>query len=175
MVTTLPILSDIIAGVVARIHTLAQADDVPFNVLFEFGPLSEVSKSVNEKNGVIVWLVEKGEDRNKQMDKYGNASCDIVIGLQTDSLWTMTERMDTNYKPKLIPVYELLVDELKKEKKLSNPYKIDHKKYNLYYWGGGPVNGTNAPNLWEKQIDAILLENVVLTIKHNCSTPKISK
>lgn len=168
MVTTLPILSDIIEGVVERITAITEADaDDPFTVSFEFGPLSEVSKSVYLKSNPIVWLVEKGEDRRRS-DLYGVSSNDIVIGMPTKSSWNMMERMDNNYRPFLLPLYELLVQELKKEKKLNNSYKIDHRKHNLYYWGGGSINGTNAPNLWEKEIDAILLENTVLSIKNYC-------
>lgn len=169
MVTTLPILSDIVSGVVDKINAVTIADLIPFEVKFEFGPLSEVSKAVYNypASTVVVWLVEKGEDR-KRSDLYGVAGNDIIIGLQSDSTWTMAQRMDTNYKPKLLPVYELLVQELKNERLLNNPYKIDHKKYNLYYWGGGSVNGTNAPNLWEKMIDAILMEGTILSIKNKC-------
>jgi hypothetical protein len=169
MVTTLPILSDIVSAVVDRINTQTMADTEPFPTVFEFGPLSEVSKKVYgyDSKTVIVWLVEKGEDR-KRGDLYGVSGNDIIIGLQTNDQWTMQDRMNANYKPKLLPVYELLVQELKAEKQLNNPYKIDHKKYNLYYWGGGAVNGTNSANLWEKMIDAILLENCVLSIKKNC-------
>jgi len=170
MVTTLPILSDIIAGVVARINSKTMADSVPFQVDFEFGPLSEVSKRVYAKDpGVmVIWLVEKGEDRKNVGGLYGRSQSDIVMGLQSNSHWTMTERMETNYKPKLLPVYEMFIEELRVEKLLNNPYPIDHKKYNLYYWGGGAVNGTNSNNLWEKEIDAILLENVNLSIKNKC-------
>lgn len=169
MVTTLPILSDIIEEVVSGISVLTEADTVPFETKFEFGPLSEVSKSVNsyDPSTVVVWLVEKGEDR-KRNDLYGSGNTDIIIAMQTDSNWTMAQRTDTNYKPKLLPVYELLIEALKNNRKLNNPYKIDHKKYNLYYWGGGSVNGTNSTNLWEKMIDAILIENAVIGIKNKC-------
>jgi hypothetical protein len=169
MVTTLPILSDIVSDVVDRINAVTTADADPFEVKFAFGPMQEVSKSVYnyDPETVVVWLVEKGEDRRRQ-DIYGVSGNDIIIGLQSNDQWSMAERMTNNYKPKLLPVYELLVQELKKERQLNNPYKIDHKKYNLYYWGGGAVNGTNSTNLWEKMIDAILLENCVLGIRNKC-------
>lgn len=168
MVTTLPVISDILEGVVARVSAITEADLTdPFQVLFEYGPLSQVAKSVNEKTDPVVWLIEKGEPRRRQ-DVYGSSNSDIVIGMPTDDQWTMSQRMSTNYKPRLLVVYELLIQELKAEKKLNNPYKIDHTKYNLYYWGGGNVNGTNSPNLWEKNIDAILIENASLVIKNKC-------
>jgi hypothetical protein len=169
MTTTLPILSDILEDVVSKISVITEAEYEPFKTEFEFGPLSEVSKSIYsyDPSTVVIWLVEKGEDR-KRSDIYGNGSCDIVIGLQTDSNWTMAERMNTNYKPKLLPVYELLIKELRSNRGLNNSYKIDHKKYNLYYWGGGNVNGTNAPNLWEKMIDAVLIEGANISIKNKC-------
>ena len=169
MVTTLPILSDIIAGVVERLNLVTMANAEPFQVKFEFGPLSEVSKAVYDypAETVVVWLVEKGEDRRRN-DLYGISGNDIIIGLRSNDQWTMPERMTNNYKSKLLPVYELLIQQLREERQLNNPYKIDHKKYNLYYWGGGSVNGTNSANLWEKMIDAILLENAVLSIKNKC-------
>jgi hypothetical protein len=157
MVTTLPILSDIMAGVAQRINLITEAQADSFTTKFEFGPLSEVSKTVYnyEASTVVIWMIEKGEARGR-VDLYGNTSVDVIIGAQSNSDWTMQQRMDNNYKPKLLPVYELLITELRRERKLSNPYKIDHKKYNLYYWGGGAINGTNSPNLWERYFDAIL-------------------
>jgi hypothetical protein len=166
MVTDLPILSDIISGVVARVNVITQADVDSFPVVFRFGPVSQVSKEVYEVNDMVIWLIEKGEDRTKAVE-YGAATVDIIIALPTVETWTMDERMNTNYKPKLLPVYELLLNELKTEKKLSVSRKVDHRKYNLYYWGGGSINGTNAPNLWEKMIDAILIENAQLPIRNN--------
>lgn len=175
MVTTLPILADIMSDVVGRVNDITQADpDDPFSVYFGFGPENEVSKAIYKSEtagssvGAIVWLVERGITR-KGEDLHGVGYHNIVLAMPTDDSWTMAERVNQNYKPRLLPLYELIVKELKNEKKLSNPYKIEHTVHMLYYWGGGPPNTTNQEKiLFDKKIDAILLENTLLRIKNRC-------
>lgn len=173
MVTTLPILSEIIKGVVARVSVITEADpDDPFAVSFAVGPENEVAKEIDAATVTfpVVWLVEKGESRKaKVQDTYGIGTFDIVIGTESDNTWTMDQRIDQNFKPRLWPIYELFIQELKKEKNLNSPYKIDHTKYNLYYWGGGPPNTTdNERVLFQKRIDAVLMEGVIMGIKYKC-------
>jgi hypothetical protein len=172
----MPYLPDILRDVVARVSTVTEADpDDPFAVYFNHGLQMDVGKEVYKKTSSgddaypLIWLVMPfSEDVGRDPNISASGRYELIIATRTDPNYTQAERDTISFKPRLFPIYELLMQELKKEKRLSNPYKIEHGRIILPYWGGGDVNGTNTENLFKNNIDAIRITGILMTIKQNC-------
>lgn len=172
-----PFLPDIMEGVVSRVSAAFQArPSDPFEVFFDKGIYSQVSRNVyeNPDNFPLVWLVYPYITRRNDFRIYGEATCDVIIAMPTDNKFTQQEREDISYKPRLLPIYEVLLQELARERWFSfaSADKVMHDQVIRPYWGGGDVNsGGDTANLFKKEIDAISISNLKLTLKRqNCST-----
>jgi hypothetical protein len=179
MVIPDPYLPDIMEGVVARVNAAFSTRPTdPFNVLFEKGIYGQVSRSVYKRgwtNEVIVWLIMPFiERRGKDYSMWGDVTSNLIICLPTDGNFSQQERDDLSFTPRLKPVYEVLMQEIQRERWFSfaGPNKIDHMRVIRPYWGGSDVNGTNTENLFKKQVDAIGVNNLVTRVKlsqNNCN------
>lgn len=161
-----PFLPDIIQSVVGRIGA-----KVGFPVFFDKGNLSQVSKSVAVNNSFpLVWLRMPFTAKRGDPHLYGVMMCDLFIAMPTDSNYTQQLREDINYKPKLLPVYQEFLRQLQIEKKFwfTGIGAIEHSMTIMPYWGGGAIEGTNAKNMFEKEIDAIGITGLKLTVRKNC-------
>jgi hypothetical protein len=102
---------------------------------------------------------------------YGEVKCELLIVMPTDSKFTQQQRDDISFKPRLIPIYEVLLQEIEREKWfIKKPGKVAHSQTIRPYWGGGDVNGSDTPNLFKKEVDAIGISNLTLSIRRqNCN------
>jgi len=163
----LPYLPDILKGVVERVN-----NNLSFEVFFDYGLYQDVSKNIYKGGDQfpLVWLVMNfTETRGKRFDIYADVSAQIIIGMPTEIEYSMQERVDINFKPRLLPIYRELLKQISKEKNLmvGSVNMIQHSKIDLPYWGGG--ENTGSENLWKKFIDAIQIKDLKLLIKHkNC-------
>jgi hypothetical protein len=170
-----PYLPDIMEGVVARVSAAFEArDDDPFPVFFDKGVYSQVCKNIyanNPDSFPLVWLIMPYTMKRQNFAIYGEVRCEIVIAMPTDSKFTQQQRDDFSFKPRLIPIYEVLMQEIAREKWFSfKPGIVTHNQTIRPYWGGGDVNGSDTPNLFKKEVDAISISNLTLSIKRqNCS------
>lgn len=169
----LPYLPDIMKDVVARVDAVFSVDTQDaFNVYFDYGIYSQVSKNIyksNPGNFPLVWLVMKfHEDRGKDFGIYADVTCRLIIAMPTKTEYTQAERDEEVFKPRLIPIYEELMNQIFEESRLSvdGPNKIKHTRILQPYWGGGDVNGLDNKNLFENYIDAIDVQNLQLKLKH---------
>jgi hypothetical protein len=167
-----PYLPDIIQSIVQRVSGILNAKAVnPFAVFFDKGNHNQVSKSVYAKNTFpLVWLKMPFTVKRGNPLVFGEVYCDLILAMPTDSTYTQQQRDDNVYKPRLLPLYAELMVQIQKEKMFSfkGHGHIEHNQLIHPYWGGGTIEGTNGKNLFEREIDAIGIMNLKLTIKNNC-------
>ena len=180
MVIPDPYLPDIMEGVVARVNdAFANRPVDPFNVFFDKGNYSQVSRSVYGKDSKkvstwpLVWLsMPYTGGRGKDFSIWGEVTCNLHIAMPTDNKFTQQARDDLSFKPRLLPIYEVLMQEIARERwfQFQGPGRIEHTQVIRPYWGGGDVGGADTPNLFKKNVDAITISGLKLRIKlQNCN------
>ena len=184
MIYELPYLPDILEDVVARVNTVFSTRLVdPFNVYFDYGLQNDVTRNIYKKETStaipipgtfpLVWLVMNySELRGKKIDKYADSSTSLIIGMPTKTEYTMRQRTDNSFKPRLFPIYQEILIQLSLEDWFNRPEieKIEHTKIDLPYWGCGDANGQNTENLFKNFIDAVQIKDLKLEIENiqNC-------
>lgn len=179
MVIPDPYLPDIMEGVVSRVNAAFSTRSVdPFNTLFEKGIQSQVGRQLYGSGWTsepLIWMVMPySQRRGKDCSIWGEATCNLIIAMPTDNKFTQQDRDDRSFKPRLLPVYDVLMQEIGREKWFSfaGPNRIEHLQIIRPYWGGGDVAGTDTLNLFKKHIDAIAINNLQLRVKlssNNCN------
>jgi len=175
-----PFLPDIIKDIVTRVDASfsTRATD-PFDVFFDKGLLQQVIKSVNKAEGnfPLVWLVYKfNEEFGTAVGIEEEVSFQLVLAMPTDNKYTQQQREDIVFKPRLLPIAEQLLFEIRRDKWFSHKPGEGGIKYSRHiapYWGGSSIpNGTDANNLfWQGQpgsgkfAEAIFLNFEKLKIK----------
>lgn len=173
MAEVTPYLPDIMQGVVARVDAVMFARLVdPFHVFFDKGVYRQVAKKVYSEGAVkmpLVWFIMNfAENRGSDFSVFGEVICDITIVMPTEDEYTQQQRDDISFKPRLIPIYEELMNQISKEKSFSAGFKnkIHHTRIIRPYWGGGNINGPGTANLFEKLfVDEIYIQNLRLKVK----------
>lgn len=166
MVILDPYLPDIMQGVVDRVNTFFESQDDPFSATYDKGLYNQVGNDRTDSD-FFVWLVMPFEEVRKKEEIYASVNARVIIASITDSNYTMQQREDINFKPRLIPYYQKLIAEMQNEQMFGNPKYVDHSKKILPYWSGGDVNGPSAPNLWKRFFDCIDVSNIKLDIENN--------
>lgn len=174
-----PYLPDIMEGVVTRVSEITQAFTTdPFEVFFDKGIYTAVTKNIysnNPNSFPLVWLVMPFKVTRDDYRIYGNARCDMIIAMPTEVGYTQEERDELTFKPRLLPIYELLIQEISAEGWFSWPNRRipKHDMTIRPYWGGSlEANGTNVANLFKKEIDAIHISGLELDMKREkCLQP----
>lgn len=173
-------IPDIFKAVVARVNTRTNTGGDPYPVVFDHGHYAEVVKNLGFKDQAIsdsekvkyplVWLVMDFEEQSGGHPMYyAQGQYQIIIAMPTDPNWGMDERATNNFKPRLLPIYALLMDELHKTQEFGFPSTdqlVKHTRILRPYWGGGQgQNGeTGKGNLFNDFIDAIQIKNLSLNV-----------
>lgn len=174
-----PYLPDIMEGVVTRVSDafFARATD-PFKVFFDKGIQKQVGRSIYQKGldktdtFPLVWLVMPFTEKRGDASVFSEDSCTIIIAMPTDNKYTQSDRDLYTFKPRLIPIYEVLLQEIARERWfiLQGPNKISHTRIFRPYWGGGDVSGADSDNLFKKKVDAIAITGLQLKLNYqNCN------
>lgn len=172
-----PYLPDILRGVVARVDATFTDSIVydKFNVYFDHGLYGQVAKNIYktgaEDSYPLVWLVMNyAEERGRDYSVFADVTCQIIIAMPTDPVYTQAERDENVFKPRLLPIYKEFIRQVSDEPLLQTDLqnKIRHTRILRPYWGGGDVNGPDQKNLFDGYIDAISIPNLQIKIKHNC-------
>jgi len=133
--------------------------------------LSNYDKSPQLRNikYPLVYLVQDfPEDRGVEVGFYATVTLNIVVAHQTDSTYTIDDRMNKVFKPVLYPIYYALLQGMADSDMVneSSTEKIRHRKWDRAYWGRQSVGGTDKNKL-NDYVDAIDITNLSLTI-FNC-------
>lgn len=156
-----PYLPDIMEGIVTRMDEAfsARATD-PFNVSFGKGNYSQVANDIyrSAKTANMIWLSMPYEEQmGKSAFYYSETVFSLMIATATEGKFTQQQRDDITIKPRLLPMYDLLLQELQREGwlKFTSSDIPEHKKVIRPYWGGGDAGGTYTDNLFKQKVDAI--------------------
>lgn len=163
------------AAVAAKVDAklFSRADD-PFHVWFDYGRYIEITRRLTEKDGGVttpskrfplIWLVIPFEE------EYGNTgevtelkNVQIIIATTTKLDSTTPQRMIDNFVPRLYPIYEEMIKQIKISGFFSEiGYDVPHKKIDQPYWDG-KEGGAQQANMFNDFIDAIQLKNIRLTV-----------
>lgn len=172
-----PYLPDIMKGAIERVDLkFFNRPTDPFHVFFDKGIIGQVRRSVYANNHFpLVWLVFKWKEifGGKNIAVNSTVDFQLVIAMPTEATYTQQQREDNNYAPRLIPIYDEILEQIHAEPKFitEGATKIEHERHILPYWGMGDIQGPDQPNLFEgKFIDAISVYFTGLRIKraNNC-------
>lgn len=172
----------ILKDVVAEVDNVFTADaDDPFNVFFDNGLYANVTRSIYKKENAgledanifpLIWLVSNSVSiqRGRRIDIYGVATFDLIIAMPTSNQYTSNERSELVFLPRLIPIYEELLNQISKSQLLGYPVKekIEHRIDMREYWGGSESGQADTKNLFNNYIDAIHITGMTLNIKKQC-------
>ncbi len=163
----LPHLLQDVVSKVSDVFDDRTTDD--FNVYFRYGIYQDVWKGINKDADVfpLIYLVMHIEEtKDRRLDLFSEVTCDLFIAMPTQNDYTMAQREELIFFPRLYPIYEELFTQLKKSKWfISNAFP--HKKIDRFYWGGNEV-GTDTKNMWDRFIDAVQIKGLELKIKNIC-------
>lgn len=174
--TPIPYLPDIFEGIVARVNTIFSTRPTdPFTVYYDKGIYTQVAKNIYKLANAtfpLVWLVMNFvENFGDDLEIAYSTTAHLIIAMPTDEKFTQEQRDEQKFKPRLIPIYDTLIDEIWKDENLQfeGPKEsVKHKRSLNPYWGGGPTNGTDNKNLFDNYIDAIQVIGLELKIKNIC-------
>ena len=170
-----PYLPDIIQSIVSRVDAVFAGRTVdPFNVFFDKGNYAQAWKDAYQFTGSnpLVWFaMPYSSQRGRTPNFYADTTFTLWVVMPTDSLFTQQQRDDNTIKPRLLPVYDVLLQEIEREGwfSFSKSPTPEHTMVILPYWGMGTANGTDADNFFGSKYDAIKLVDIKCTINlENC-------
>lgn len=174
-----PYLPDIIKEVVSRVNIIMSTKRVdPFNVFFESGIYTQVGKDrfnnpdINNEDPFVWFVMPFGNDRGRDFAVYSENTFQLIIAMFTDPKYTQEQRDSMVIKPRLMMIYEELINQISSEPQLRTPLinQMRHSWHVKPYWGGGDVNGPDNKNLFNNFIDAIQIPDLQVKINYpkNC-------
>ena len=130
-------------------HPIGKSHKFPLIVLFQD---FEESKGENQANESVVRL-------------------NLIIATNTKAEYVSKQRYETTFKPILIPIYDLLMEQIVKSNYFNNiSYGlVPHTKTDRVYWGKQGLYG-NEGNIFQDRIDAIEITELNLKIKSHIKT-----
>lgn len=185
------VIADIIGEVVSKVSQLVFNDAAYSNV--KTAIQQQLSSNVNQITylhghplEVINTLRERNETTNELVfKKYPlitmfqdiaespvngmmEATLQIIIATSTEQHFKVSQRYNTTFKPILLPLYHLLLEQLNKHKSIKSVYTFDHQKYDRVFWGtiiGLGIEG----RMFDDYLDAVELQNLKITFfENNC-------
>lgn len=179
------VIPDLFKDIAEKVHNvLSTRVNDPFPVYFDYGHYSEVTRNLTTKDGSIsqrdkkyplIWLVmdfvEKAGDLS---DGYCELpDLQILIATVTRPEISTPERIEQNFKPRLIPVYSELMYQIEASGYFSigEAEAIPHERILRPYWGGQDALGNGKENLFNDFIDAIQIRKLKLKVNEEvCDT-----
>lgn len=170
-------LPELFAEVVTKVSAVTNAGADPFPVFFDYGHYNEVVKNLNIKKGSIsskanryplIWLIMDFEERKgKTLGVYAELNANLLIAVPTNTNYTMGQRKEKVFLPRLYPIYEQLLRQISKSPAFRMPPidRIEHTKIDRPYWGGQDRMGMGDANLFEDFIDAVQIKNMKLFVR----------
>lgn len=118
----------------------------------------------------LVYLVQDfPEDRGQRPGIYADITINIVVCHQTESMYTIQDRMAKVFKPVLYPIYYALLDAIYDHPlfNVDDSGLIGHRKIDRGYWGRTAIGGNDA-NTLNDYVDAIDITNIRIPVLYNC-------
>lgn len=178
------IIPDLFKVVAAKVNDVlsTRATD-PFPVYFDYGHYTEVTRNLTNKDGSIsqkekkyplIWLVMDFVEKAGDITAYCELpDLQILITTVTTPEITAAQRIEKTFKPRLIPVYSELMEQIEQSGyfSVSDSEAIPHERILRPYWGGQDGFGNGNTNLFNDFIDAIQIRKLKLVVNESvCDT-----
>lgn len=161
-------VNDIIRDIISRVSAKYGRE-----ITFQFGDweyiadiLTTMGKSAitSAKKYPIVCLYSPYSEEISGKNRMVNL--DLLIAVNTLKDYTNEQREQTSFSEVLRPIYELLIEEIGKDRRIASNYAgtIPHRKTENYRYGRKGVEGSDGKP-FRDFIDAIEISNLSLTIK----------
>lgn len=160
-------LFDDLAGETARLSGI--------NLHFEYGHPMEIVEQIQKMRAkpslrrfpLLALLMDFDETKGERPDIQSTVSLNLIIATLTKPESTARQRYAETFKPKLYPIYEGLIDAIKRSGYfLIVNELIPHTKTDHVMWGKAGLYG-NTEKTFNDFIDAIEINNLKLQIKNN--------
>lgn len=155
-------------------------NDVLTNIYYDFGVAIEVVNRLKlkttdpilraKKYPLIWFLIQDSvkEDIDYRKNPVRNTNeISIIICTETEKGFTSAERYDNVILPILRPIYDSFIINIKKSKLVKSKTKFFHEYSENLFWGANGLYG-HIGNIFDDNIDAIIIENLDLSIVNNC-------
>lgn len=165
------VITDVFADVVDRV-----SDRYGKNVNFQYGDWAYISKTLTEWSGSpetarlkypVICLFSPFDEDKTSKDIYCSTSLDLLIAVDTLPEYPNEKRRIESFNKVLHPIYELFIDELRKDAYLDFGYKgiVEHKYTDNYRYGNRGVNGPDG-NPFKDRIDGIDIKDLKITVRN---------
>lgn len=161
-------VNDIFRDIIGRVSAAYGRE-----IVFQFGDweyiadvlttMSKSNKTSSKKYPIICLYSPYTEEIS---GKIRVVNLDILIAVNTLKEYTNEQREQTSFSEVLRPIYQLLIKEIGKDKRIASNYSgvIPHRKTENYRYGRKGVDGGDGKP-FRDFIDAIEIGNLELTIK----------
>lgn len=156
------------------IEAVGAAQDTTFELFYQFGKRFEIAQTLVEytkspltnslKFPRLCLFTDISEDHSDDITSY-TATLNIAIITATNNSMLSDERLETNFKPILLPIYRAFIDCVNNSRYVRGGAKYEKK--DCYFWGAVTKDG-HVSNDYSDYLDAIELNNMKITINKIC-------
>lgn len=158
------IFQDIVDRVSERLGTYVnfQFGDWPY-ISGVLQTLASSKSQAKKRYPVICLFLPSDQSRDVAVS---DLSLDFLIAVDTLASYTNEERRDKSFRACLIPIYELFIEEILKDKRLDKGYRpsVPHIYTENYRYGRIGVTGPEGKSFSDK-IDAIDIKDLKVKLK----------
>lgn len=160
-------IEDILSAVIASMNTKLASKDIA--VSFQFGTLREIVDnlntltSVNAKKYPLIALIEPFRQQKGIYGINTKARLRLLIATYTEKNLKADERLASNFKPVLFPIYDAFLAEIKRSESFSAE-EIKHTLINHFEIGRESLSGYDG-SVFNDHIDAIEIQDLELNVK----------
>lgn len=145
------------------------------NVNYQFGDWAYMAKILTEMGNYeeieamkypLIGLFSPFEEDKSNKDIYCSTRLNLIIATQTLPDYTNEQRLGVSFKPILHPVYEALIEAIKKDRRFDFGYnnEVVHKYTDNYRYGSKGVYG-EGENPFRDMIDGIDIKDLEIIVK----------
>ena len=175
MISLVDIFKDISARVGIRLGKNIGGAPIPINYLF--GDWHQISKAMEvisksrytEKDRYpLLALFTPFKEIRDNSNFYCTATVDILLATRTLSDYSNEQRQEVSFKGLLYPLYDILIDEITKEKRFDTGSKsfVKHSKSDNMRYGSRGVYGSDGKTPFKDLFDGIDISDMELKIKN---------
>jgi hypothetical protein len=143
-------------------------------IQYEHGHPREIVETLQQKDQSatyrfqkypIIALFQDFPETNIGIGYQTEVNLNLIIAKGTRKDYKAKERYDYNFLPFLYPIYEELLKEIDRDKRIQTygVQSIDHVKWDRLFWGRNGLFG-NDSNIFSDYLDAIEIKNLKLKI-----------
>jgi hypothetical protein len=173
-----PALTDITEGIVDRVNDYFSTRLTDrFTVFFDKGLYMQTMRNVllNKTNFPLVWLELPEKFTTGNWRIAGEYRMELYVIVLSDSKYTQQEREDNSFTPRLVPIVNQLMTEIKRERWFQFGYgEIKSTIEKLPFWRIGMPNGADQKNMFEQYADVmrIYIPSVPVKKSNNCNASR---